>query len=566
MKANSYVGRIAALIVLCILPLFGKAQTQKQLKDTTITVVKTFIPTIADAFKINDMPAVKDSVPPAPKLSYGINSKKVNTPYTVTTLNSAKMVGEPLSKLYNSLVKIGGGNYSTPYAEVFYNNLRSKEISFGTHLKHLSSQADYEGYGFGGFSDNEVGLYGKKFLHKHTLFGNLDYDRDVVHYYGYDTSLIHIMDEKAKVTKQRYSNFRGNIGYQSHHTDSLHLNYLLNLKYYNLTDFYRTGENHISANADVSGYYEKQLVHAPLSIDYYSNRDTIPTTALDTTHSVIVSFSPYILSSGEKWNTRIGMGITVENEQDNKSRFLFYPNIDFNYNVLENIIVPYAGVAGGLKRNSLKTLTDENPFLVPSPNLKNTNTRWEMYGGVKGSINKYVSYMTRTSFSRIQGMYFFVNDDNDFFKKGFNTVYDDINLWNVHGELQFQHEEKIKVIAKGDFNAYDMLKELKPWHKPLWQAGLTMNYNLKNKIIATADLFLIGKRQARMLEAGPLVSIFVPKELKPIFDANIGLEYRYSKKLSAFVNFNNLGFKRYALWNNYPSQKFNFLAGITMVF
>jgi len=61
-----------------------------------------------------------------------------------------------------------------------------------------------------------------------------------------------------------------------------------------------------------------------------------------------------------------------------------------------------------------------------------------MYGGIKGSINKNISYNSKASFSRIQDMYFFVNDDSDFFKKGFNAIYDDVNLMNLHGELQFQ--------------------------------------------------------------------------------------------------------------------------------
>ena len=555
---------ISIAVVIHSLPFgegWGEVHAQKILKDTMLHVVGSFQPTISDAHKINDMPVVRDSVPPPPQLSYGIKSKKVNTAFTVSQLKSAKMVGEPLSKLHSSLVKLGGGNYNTPYAEVFYNNLRSKEGSYGAHLKHLSSRADYEGYGFGGFSDNLIELYGKKFVRKQTLSGNLDYSRNVVHYYGYDTSLVHILDEKAEATRQRYSNIGGNVAYQSHYTDSLHLNYLVKLKYYNLQDLDHTTENNIAATVDLSGYYEKQLIHAPLMVDYYNNRDTA-----DTTNSVIVSLAPYIVSSGDKWSTRIGMGIAVEGNKNSTSRFLFYPNIDFNYNVLENIIVPYAGVSGGLKRNSLKTLTDENPFLVPSPDLKNTNTRWEMYGGVKGSVSKHVSYNARTSYSRIQDMHFFVNDDADLFKMGFNTVYDDVNLWNVHGELQFQNEEKIKVIAKGDYNMYDLKNELQPWHKPLWQTTLTFNYNLKNKIIATADIFVYGKRSARTLKSDTLVSVFVAKELKPIVDANIGLEYRYSKKLSAFVNFNNLGFKRYTMWNNYPTQKFNFLLGLTMVF
>lgn len=545
---------------------------QKILKDTMVNVVKSFLPTIADAYKINDPPAVKDSVPPVPQLTYFINSKKVFTPFTVETLKPAKMVGEPLTKLYPALIKIGIGNYNTPYAELFYNNLRSKDISYGSHLKHFSSSAKMEGYGLGGLSDNQIGFHGKKFMRKHTITGNLDYNRNVIHYYGYDTALIHLSDTGKNYIKQRYSNIGGNVSLQSHYTDSVHTNYFLKLKYYNLIDFYKTSENNIYAVGDFSGYYEKQLVHLPVTVDYYNNKSTA-----DTANSVLIGLAPYLTASGEKWSTRIGVGISIEGNQNNKSRFLFYPNIDFNYNVVENIIIPYAGIRGGLKKNSLKTLTDENPFLVPNPYMKNTNEKWEMYGGLRGSISKTLSYNARTSYNKSEDMHFFVNDNNDLFKKGFNVVYNDATIWNVHGELQFQSDEKIKLIAKGDYNSYTIpyekiagTLEPKPWHRPSLQFTFSGNYNLKDKIVVNADVFVVGKRFAYTASQGqgPGVTVIYTSinELKTIVDANLSLEYRYSKKLSAFLNFNNLGFKRYEIWNSYPSYKFNFLAGISVIF
>src|ERR1039457_6216538 len=154
---------------------------QKILPDTTIKVEKFFKPTIADAYKINDAPVVKDTVPPAPAPNYSISSKKVFTPFNVEPLKPAKMVGEPLTKLYSSLLKIGYGNYNSPYAEFFYNSLRSKDFSYGVHLNHFSSSSTPSGYGYSGLSDNQVELYGKRFLRKHTLSGGLDYNRNLVH-------------------------------------------------------------------------------------------------------------------------------------------------------------------------------------------------------------------------------------------------------------------------------------------------------------------------------------------------------------------------------------------------
>jgi outer membrane receptor protein involved in Fe transport len=56
-----------------------------------------------------------------------------------------------------------------------------------------------------------------------------------------------------------------------------------------------------------------------------------------------------------------------------------------------------------------------------------------------------------------------------------------------------------------------------------------------------------------------------PKLLKSVGDFNLGAEYRYSKMLSFFVNFNNIANMRYYRWEKYPSQRFNFMAGLTFV-
>lgn len=540
---------------------------QKNLKDTMVTVVKAFQPTIADAYKISAPPQVKDSVPPLPALHYSISPKKISTSFTVQTFKPAKMVGEPLTKLYNSLLKAGAGNYSTPFAELFFSNGRAKELNYGAHLKHLSSSATLKDYGFSGWSDNQIELYGKKFIYKHTLAGTLDYNRNVIHYFAYDKTKVNFVnpDDEKEFTKQSYSAIGGNASLQSHFTDSVRPNYFLKLKYYHLNDFYQTAENNIYALADFSTFYEKQLLHIPVSVDYYNNQSSA-----DTSHSVLINLNPYFISSGEKWNTRLGMGIAIEGNQNSQSRFLFYPNIDFNYNVVEDIIIPFGGFSGGLKKNSLRSLTGENPFLVPNPALENTNEKWKIYCGIRGTASKTISYNTSASFSKSEDMYFFVNDNSDMIIHGFNLVYDEATLWNIHGELLFQSTEKIKFIAKGDYNKYTTENEIRPWHRPALELTFSANYNLRNKIVVNADVFVIGKRFAYTPAQGQGTGISVTgniiNELKAITDANLSLEYRYSKKLSAFLHLNNLGFKRYELWNNYPSQRFNFLAGVTVAF
>src|SRR6185369_9540363 len=98
-----------------------------------------------------------------PKLNYTFLNKKINTKIEVETITPASMKGEPLTRLYNSHVRFGFGNYSTPYADIFVNNLRSKKYSVGARLTHFSSAGKISDYGNTGFSDNNATVYGKYF-------------------------------------------------------------------------------------------------------------------------------------------------------------------------------------------------------------------------------------------------------------------------------------------------------------------------------------------------------------------------------------------------------------------
>ena len=100
---------------------------------------------------------------------------------------------------------------------------------------------------------------------------------------------------------------------------------------------------------------------------------------------------------------------------------------------------------------------------------------------------------------------------------------------------------------------------------------------MADKLVVRADIFYIGKRFAKSLrpvngsELTAVTStdgqeVYYPIEINAIFDANVGVEYRLTKKVSAFVNVNNLTTKKYQLWLRYPNQSINVLFGGTIRF
>jgi hypothetical protein len=55
-------------------------------------------------------------------------------------------------------------------------------------------------------------------------------------------------------------------------------------------------------------------------------------------------------------------------------------------------------------------------------------------------------------------------------------------------------------------------------------------------------------------------------DLGSIVDANLGFEYRYNKRLSGFLQINNLAAQRYLQFYNYPVIPLQVLAGVTFKF
>lgn len=534
--------------------------SQTNLNDLNYKAESTFQPTIKDAVKYSDLPEIKDTVNRIKGLNYAINSKPLFPVYEVSPVNPAKMQNEPLNKLYHSMIKVGYGPfYTMPYGEFFINSTRSRDMAYGAHLKHFSSSAQLKGVGFSGFSDNEAEIFGKKFYKKHTLSGDLNYKRNVVHFYGYDTLFNKITDKDY--TKQRYQLFEPKVQLQSHYTDSNKINHNIKLSYYNLQDLYYAEENNVKLNTELSTFVNKEHLHVNILADYYNHKKPI-----DTISDFIFSLNPYFEANGKKWHADLGLNSTI-NAFNGVTKFYFYPQLNIHYDIYENMIIPFAGVTGGLIKNSMRSLSNENPFINPQLNYANTNNKFNFYGGLRGNLSSKTSYEAKALYGQYDNMHFFVIDYSTPIKLNnkFNVIYDNTSFLNINGKIKYQYKEKINFITQANYYHYQPKTLDRAYHKPNFDITLTGLYNLKSKLIFKADFFVIGNQWGltEVLENNNYV--LKPILLNSFVDVNMGGEYRYSKMLSFFVNFNNIANIRYYRWQKYPTQRFNMMLGLTFV-
>ncbi|HEU4718135.1 MAG TPA: hypothetical protein VFU15_09885 [Bacteroidia bacterium] len=525
----------------------------------SITAVGDVSPVLIDnVTKISDPAVKKDTVLPAPSFDYTLQPKKFMTSVQIDTIKAAKLGNESVPKLYNTYARLGVGNYATITGEFYANSTRSKTSAWGFHARHFSAgkgPGDVQG-DFSGFGQQQVDAFGKYFFRHHTLTGGLDYDRHAVYNYGSDVAGNSFTKD---FTKQTFNYWGANVDLLSHLPDSSDINHHGNLRYYHLSDRYKVKEDNLLFSANGGTYLRGQMLNVDLGVDYNH-----VTGAQDTVNSTILHVTPMIRSRGNKFDASIG--IAVYGDLGAESFTYFYPQASFSYDIVNHIIVPYVTLGGYLERNSMRTMTDINPFLMTTEAyaLKNTQHKYELSGGLKGSISSEIVYDLRATRVELDNMPFFVNtiESQDIFRNKFAAVYDNVDLVQAHAQLGWQHFEKVRLDLSGDYYHYTMTNELHPWHTPTLRLGLLAEYNLQDKLIGRMDVCYLDGMYARM-QNGSGYSVV---NLKGLVDVNLGFEYRYTKFFSVFLNLNNLANQRYERWYAYPTQRFNFLAGATYTF
>lgn len=562
---NNLFGKYSPVLSLAVL-LFSTSSLMAQPLPTNeeFEVVNALNRVTKNAIKLGENPVIDNDEMEKPPIKYSVLSKEIPLEYEVDHIPPAKLGPEPQERLRNSYVKAGFGNYTTPLFELSINKLRSKKSSMGLFLHHLSSSGKLANVGFPGFSDNTARFFASKYYDNYTLNGSLDYQRNVVHFYGYNAndSLLDATLDKGN-TRQRFSFIGANVELvQSKKNKPKWLNKIA-LDYYNYSDVFSSQENKVGFDMGLNKQIKKKYLFTfDANLDYYNHKF-----AALTIDNILFTMQPMIGMEGKRGSLMIGTSITFDASSNNSITHM-YPQAYGHYDIVENILIFYGEVTGGVRKNSYRSLTLDNPFLNPNGNLDNTSENATFAGGLRGAFSKRMTFNARISQSFSADMPFFVNDTSTLAGNQFDVIYDDASLLNLRGELGYTVSEKLSATARVDYYKYTMDKEQMAWFKPEIVGSLGAKYNIGNKIIAKVDIYYLHEQFAKTygLDSLGAPTVVTPVTLKGLTDINLGLEYRYSKTLSAFANFNNVAGFHYYRWHQYPMQRFNFLAGLTYSF
>lgn len=500
-----------------------------------------------------------DKIPPitlpnrSTKLEYFYQSVNFKLPDLNIRVRPLKMKSQPISKIYGNYLKAGFGNFVTPYFEGYLANKRDKERTYGVHLKYLSSRngpVDDENSGSGMF---DVNIFGKLFNENFTLSGAAGFKSRNYHFYGYgDRDL-----STFSVEEQVFNNFFLNGAIEN--TDkSAKFQYHTGIKFDYLTDDFNARESEVQF--DFQGSYslsDQTSVQISSDLDLITQEDD----SIDASARNIFRITPTVNFEYEGFRISAGFNAVYENDTLGDSEELhFYPMVRASYDLTENLQA-HAGIRGDIEKNTLRRLTTENPFLTANTPAYNQDKTFEFFGGIEGKLSSKLRFGAGVSAANYKNMYFFITSPED--QTRFLAQYseDNFGVFNLHGELTYNDDDKLRLGLRTDLFAYDTPDDIaEAWHKPNYQIRFNSTYNLYDKLLFGGEIYGVGGIQALDNDTGNAV------ELEAAFDINIEVEYLISKQISTFVRLNNLLGNQYELLLNYPVRELQFMIGATYSF
>ncbi len=592
--------KIAASL-LTIALFFGAVNAMAQ-KDTLklkqeVEVVKAYQPSISAAQKINDIPQIKAEQTEAPTFDYSIFSKPVFSTFDPSPVAAAKMVGETRPEMGMGLLKLGFGNYMTPYGELFFNAMPSKKSNFGMHFRHLSSSGKVTLLN-GDLvkapeAENSAEIFGKKFFRKSSLNGSLSFDRKAFTYYGYAGDQLSDALKEQMIPyfqdKQYFSKGAATVHLKSEILSTSELNYDFGAKYHYFISKTGQTEHEVVLSGDVSKKIDNVLGLLSASLTVY-NADSIRNrinSNYGKKQQTILRANPSVMLSSEVASLEIGLNTALALDHDTDASLHIWPKVKAEWSPVPKVLTLFAGLDGHLQQNTYSAIAAENPYVDPYHDVANTNYKYIFSGGFKGKLSSKTNYVAGASYSVIEDQHFYFTKSESLFYNGlrsrklnntFNWVYDDVNILKLSGEVMHSVSDDFSLHLLGNYYSYDLKSIQDPWQMPNFDLTFSAIYKPTEQLKFTTDIFVIGKRTALIDDFDSFYllssSSYNPQTMgskkeivmDPIIDLNVGAEYQFSPKLNFFAKLNNFGFQKYEQWLGYTNKGLNWMAGISYSF
>lgn len=583
--------------ILSILFLGISSVAFSQIKEERLILNKKREPEVKKIEKKKTSVVTEKNYPPEEKSANPVKYTITDVP-AVSDFKTSTIQGEDVAPKFegtaqNNYFQIGMGNYGKILADANISKTLENKLEVGADVHVLSTNGLKKDYPWDSKqSSATLGAFLNSYGEKGKINVNAEYGLDNYNYYG-----IYALAPNADVDlTQKVNQFKVN-GYYDFYSNEI-LNDV-RVKSSFLTDHFDAKENQASILANLSKHaVELSKNGIVMNADLGLGLETVKTDfALLSRNSATffnADIAPKItFAKGESYltlgsvfnflNARNSNMMLTEEVKNNKT--YWFPKAEFQV-AASNEFKFYGGIDGGLKLNTYGELLQANPFLVSDQMLRPTETTYHFYAGLRGDIDETLKYDVSAGFGKMKNIMFFSANNlfsNEFtldrpgfdFANTFSAVYDDGNVSDIKGSLQYFPLENLVIDADVRFLRYDLKNYENIYNVPLLTGSIGAKYTLLEKKLSLGFRGIFASDRTTnsyLLEgvANPAM-IFQSTEdtndkVGGYADLNLSAEYKIHKNFSIFALGNNLLSSKYQTYKGYKVLGAQITGGVKITF
>jgi hypothetical protein len=531
------------LILASVVAIVGSAQDSSRGKEVNVT--SQFKPTLKDAAKINFNASPPAADTTRPKLQYSIPNQNLALGFQPGSLKPLALEVDSGGRWGNeSYVKLGYGNFNTPFLQAGVSFGDGKNVGLNVYAKHNSSKGDIPHQEYSN-SEVEANAFFKsaKNLEWNVRFGG---QQDNYNKYGFLPRTLVFPEDSIQV---KYQTWRGRINFHNINRTDLGLSYSPEIKIDAFNDQLHNSESNTYLNIPLQktlGSSVEVDVAATANLSRYNR------SGKDGMANNYIYFSPSVLFKKENLDVSAGIRPSWDN-----GHFQLLPNFLFDFKTANYPFSFQVGWTAYYRNSGFQYQANLNPWIWAPSAVNNTKIE-ERFLGMKGSIGDHFNFSAKAALNIFDNQPLFVNDTAS--GKSFRTFNEpELKQYSIGGELGYTVGEKFSLISNLSLNGFHLQDNAKAWGLLPLEWKTTLRAEVLKDLYLNTGLYIFD---------GPwsLTKQGKTNNLPMATDLSAGLEFKVYKNIKLWMQFNNIFNKEYQRWNQYPVYGFNFLGGIVFSF
>lgn len=529
---------------LLYIPLFCLLSVMALAQDTTkktIEITSSFKPVLRSAEKINFQATPPPPDTTRPKLQYFIPAQNMIPQLTPVSLKPvAVSMDTSASWVNHSFIKAGFGNLRTPFLQAGL-SIPSGKTRFNVLADHISSSGKIEHQDYA--ETNVKGHLSSLINHKMLLDVHAGFGQDKYYLYGYDQNKFNYKREELK---QAFSTIEAGASLRNDIPTEFGITYHPQVNVAVFSDNRQNSESNLIIRTPIEKFIGKSF-GLKLGIEADITRYTRNQQSGISNNLFQIPISLRLRTPNLQFNA--GVAPSWDN-----GNFKLLPDIQLSVPVSGDKLILQGGWLSYFNKGDYRHLAAQNPYLTTPSILRNQRVV-ERFAGLKGSVLDHFTYGLKMGYVEFHNKPLFVNDTIS--GKNFDIIFEQlIKSLQFQAEIGYIQAEHFSATARVNWYTFNAQKTTTgPWGLIPLEVTTRLRWNVLKDLTLTSDLFLWQGPQYINRKTG------VTGRLDGAADLSAGLEFRVTKRVFVWSQFNNIFNSTYQRWNQYNHYGFNMLIG-----